>query len=168
VQQRLRCQGHVINLAVQAFLFEGFDMTTLQCDSSDEKDDEPVRKFGALGKIHNISAFSRSSPKRAAEFKSLLGRMIPLDNKTRWNSWFRLLDVAIQHESKIDEYVKANCEQLEKDSLDVRDWKVLRAIHKFLGPFNRGTMELQGRNPGIEKVLIVLDTLLTHAERELV
>jgi hypothetical protein len=52
-----------------------------------------------------------------AEFKKIVGRMIPLDNRTRWNSWFSLLDVALKVELKVNEYVKKNLEALEDDIL---------------------------------------------------
>jgi len=40
------------------------------------------------------------------EFKDLARRLIPLDNHTRWNSWYQMLHVALQYESAADSYIK--------------------------------------------------------------
>jgi hypothetical protein len=58
--------------------------------------------MGALGKLHNIIVHTRSSPGRTRAIEELAGRRIPLDNRTRWNSWCEMLQVAIQHEPVID------------------------------------------------------------------
>ena len=53
--------------------------------------DEEARKIrfrliGPLGKIHNIVVYIQGSTARADEFIWLAGRLIPLDNRIRWNS----------------------------------------------------------------------------------
>ncbi|OXV05614.1 hypothetical protein Egran_06618, partial [Elaphomyces granulatus] len=108
VFQRVRCIGHIINLAVQDFLFQ--DIINMQqlaaYDEEDERgnvEDEAgrrstVRGIGSLGKLHNIVTFIRGSPGRTKRFKKVAGRMIPLDNRTRWNSWYTMVQVALDHE----------------------------------------------------------------------
>ena len=97
---RIRCIGHIINLVVQAFLFAKV-VTTEELESYDEDDrnfdqstDEARRaKFrllGPLGKAH-INAHIRKSPVRVEVFKKLARRLIPMDNRTRWNSWYEEL-----------------------------------------------------------------------------
>ena len=44
--------------------------------------------IGPLSKLHNIVVYIRSSAIHIKEFKDLAERIIPLDNYTRWNSWF--------------------------------------------------------------------------------
>jgi hypothetical protein len=44
------------------------------------------RLIGPLSKIHNIVVYIRGSTARIAEFLELIGRQIPLNNRTRWNS----------------------------------------------------------------------------------
>jgi len=58
--------------------------------------------------------------------------MIPLDNRTRWNSWYTMVQVALDHESAIDVYTKANFEPLEAEFLEPEDWDSLRKICAFL------------------------------------
>jgi len=44
--------------------------------------------MGPLGKLYNIIIHIRSSVGCMKEFKDLAERIIPLDNRMRWNSWF--------------------------------------------------------------------------------
>jgi hypothetical protein len=60
-------------------------------DKKGEKEGEEERRvkfrlMGPLGKMHNIVVHIRSSTTYIAEFIELVGRRIPLDNRTRWNS----------------------------------------------------------------------------------
>ncbi len=91
--------------------------------------------MGILGKLHNIIVHSRSSANRTKEFVSFAQRRIPLDNSTRWNSWYQMLSTALDKESAIDNYVKANFTSLEKDYLSPQDWKALRTISSFYSLF---------------------------------
>lgn len=52
-----------------------------------------VGVFGPLGKLHNIVAYICLSPQRKQRFKLLSSDLLPhRDNKTRWNSWYNMLD----------------------------------------------------------------------------
>jgi hypothetical protein len=74
------------------------------------KDIEGVkRKFrllGPLGKLHNIIVDIRSSANRTAEFLTLATRTVPLDNRTRWNSWYNSLIIANKLAAAINTYIK--------------------------------------------------------------
>lgn len=177
VTQRIRCQGHIINLAVQDFLFQGiidisvidsYETAEMNGDRQSEKEQkekqEIFRTMGILGKLHNIIAYSRSSALRTAHFKRKIGRMIPLDNRTRWNSWFQLLHTALDHISGIDEYVRENLDSLQKDSLTAGDWNNLRTIHDFLDIFHQATLKTQGHTARLDKVMETMDILLTFLE----
>ena len=53
--------------------------------------DDEARKarfklLGPLSKAHNIVVYICSSPSRIARFRALAGRIIPINNYTRWNS----------------------------------------------------------------------------------
>jgi hypothetical protein len=94
--------GHILNLIVKAFLFTNDSEEQLMesYDKEDESGEEldnkrqkeranSIRaKMGVMGKIHNLVIHIRASPNRTNEFKALSERLIPLDNRTRWNSWF--------------------------------------------------------------------------------
>jgi hypothetical protein len=177
-QWRLRCLGHIINLEVQAFLFHNvIEVEELKSyDESEESTDigdEAKKKFhllGPLGKLHNIIINIRGSPSRTAEFLQLAGRMIPLDNRTRWNSWYLSLIVAEEHASSIDTYTKSDThwDELSDDYLTPEDWNRLRKIKSFLKPFHRATLETQGHSSSLEKVLFTMDILVRYFKDSLV
>jgi hypothetical protein len=166
--QRIRCLGHIINLIVQAFLFSG---TSTACsleelesyDTQDTQDTEitqqdqqkraqKMRAIGSLGKLHNIVVHIRASGGRTEEFTKSAGRMIPLDNRTRWNSWYHMGSVAIKLEKEVDFYVK-NQPDLKKDSLDPKDWEWLRTIVDFLKTFRDLTLQNEGDNKDLSGTL---------------
>jgi hypothetical protein len=175
-QWRLRCLGHIINLAVQAFLFHNvIRMEEMELydesEESEELGDEMKQKFrllGPLGKLHNIIVNIRSSPGRTAEFLKLASRMIPLDNRTRWNSWYLSLIVADTHAPSIDTYTKSHFADLSEDYLTPQDWTRLRMIMTFLQPFHRATLETQGHRATLEKVLFTMDILVQYFKTALV
>jgi len=78
--------------------------------------------MGPLRKLYNIIIYIYSSANYIKEFKTLAGRIIPLNNRTRWNSWYLMLVVAIEKAGAIDTYLKNNFTLLEKDYLYLSDW----------------------------------------------
>src|SRR5579862_1679560 len=165
--QRIRCQGHVINLIVQAFLFNSKKDEKLM-DSYDKEDEElekddngeeqdseeevvqqvlPTKGkkkqkgkevepllgrsisiriiMGPLGKLHNIVIHIRSSANRTTWFVEHASKMIPLDNRTRWNSWFNMLNTALEDQVKaaLQLYVEHyQDDSLKDDLLTTSDW----------------------------------------------
>jgi hypothetical protein len=80
--------GHIINLAVKAYLFPpGTEDVQSYDESKGPQTDEQVSKcrksMGSLGKLHNIASYILSSPNRIVEFKKLAGRILPINNRTR-------------------------------------------------------------------------------------
>jgi len=50
------------------------------------KEQKAFRALGPLGKLYNIVVYIHGSTGRVREFKNQAGRLIPLNNCTRWNS----------------------------------------------------------------------------------
>jgi hypothetical protein len=91
------------------------------------------RLLGPLGKLHNIITYSRSTAALQLKFKELTnGRLVPLDNRTRWNSWHACLLVALLFMGAVDTFAKAHFEKLEKDYINPREWERLHKIKEFL------------------------------------
>jgi hypothetical protein len=173
--RRIFCIGHVINLAVQAFLFKNvLEIEELSAlDETEATADERQRqaafhKIGPLGKLHNIVTHIRGSAGRTKEFKDLAGRLIPLDNRTRWNSWYHMLHVALQFNGAIDTYTKKHFAELEKEYLSPNDWEGLHRTSRFLSLFDRATLKTQGDQATIDNVLFVMDIIIKHFEKALV
>ncbi|EKG08903.1 transposase-like protein, partial [Macrophomina phaseolina MS6] len=119
--RRIRCHGHVVNLIVQAFLFmhsqEAVEAACKQIEELDEAsyDMDMIeawkrskglgwREMGPLGKVHNIAIHIRANDYRYNLFKRRAGRVLGLDNDTRWNSWFLLLDVTLEKQEHVKWY----------------------------------------------------------------
>ena len=122
---RMRCAGHVINLVVQDFLipagedeylaqYDAQEATQEMTDQSTKERHNKMRGFGVLGKLHNIVVDIRSSPQRTKSFEAIAKRRVPLDNRTRWNSWWAMLDVALKLQSSLVEYLIANTDRIDK------------------------------------------------------
>src|SRR6202035_991728 len=110
--------SHVINLAVQAFLFmDSKEAVEAACSQIEELDAaaydidmiEGWRKkrilgwheIGPLSKVHNICIYIRANDYRYNLFQKCAGRVLELDNDTCWNSWFLLLDITIEKEEHV-------------------------------------------------------------------
>ena len=49
---------------------------------------------GQLGRLHLIVAYMRASELLYNEFLDAAGRIVPMNNDTRWNSWYTMNEVA--------------------------------------------------------------------------
>jgi len=185
-EARLRCTGHILNLVVKALLF-GKDSDALEMDYVDLAS---WRKVGALGKLHNIVRFIRGSPQRRDRFLAVQTNdlfateafMLRLNNDTRWDSTYEMINCALKLRSAIDTFTvaamnkrggesqKSDRDQLAADRLHPGDWRELEDLHGLLKPFKTITMELQGNlsdarlNGAIFDVLPAFDFLLQHLE----
>ncbi|KAK2927999.1 Ribonuclease H-like superfamily [Fusarium oxysporum f. sp. vasinfectum] len=83
---------------------------------------------------------------------------------TRWNSWFRLIDVAIENRAKFMDWIQENHAKIEKDALDHNDWNELGDIHAFLQVFHQISVR-QGRENTLDEVLSHMDFLHHHFTR---
>jgi hypothetical protein len=61
--------------------------------------------------------YIRASPGQTVEWKELAGRIIPMDNRTRWNSWFIILEVLLNLEPYVTKYCIDHRDELEEDIL---------------------------------------------------
>jgi len=165
-QRRLRCFGHIINLAAQAYLF----------GEKDEAFEESLRKHaeelkagqlklwelhGPIGKLHYIVAYIRKTPQRRQAFKRLHGDFdapdldLLCDNATRWNSAYRMIQRAFQLRPQIEHY----CFQHTANSyppkqgddglipaqiLSQNDWYILTHLNRGLEHFHHATLRLEG------------------------
>ncbi|KAM4066287.1 ribonuclease H-like protein [Hirsutella rhossiliensis] len=112
---RLRCLGHVINLAVQAFLFQNsIDLKEGEiCEDADDlakvqRQRTEFRRLGPLGKLHNLVVNIRSSSGRSGEFMELAERAFHLTIQ--------------ETASALDTYTKNHFEDLSADFLLPEDW----------------------------------------------
>ena len=76
-KRRLRCFGHIVNLAAKAFLFgEEAEAFELEVDSyvqlqQEEKELRAWRKLGPIGKLHNVVTYIQKTPQCREAFLDL-------------------------------------------------------------------------------------------------
>lgn len=86
-ERRLRCVGHIINIAAQTFLYdndkEAFTAEVHGARSlADVKKQLDIwRKKGPIGKLHNIVTFIRRIPQHREQFRSMDVSQFDLDNE---------------------------------------------------------------------------------------
>ena len=179
--RRIRCHGHIINLIVQAFLFmdskAAVEAACKQIEELDEAsyDADMIKawkrhrdlgwcEMGALGKVHNTALHIRADNFRYNQFKKRAGRVLPLDNDTRWNSWFHLLNVTLEKQDHVKWYQEKNYDTLKNDFLTIDDWKTLRDTRDFLQPFWRITQITESHKTTLDSTLFTMDVLRKHFE----
>jgi hypothetical protein len=131
---RLRCNGHIINLSAQAFLFPELVDTADEAglnafidgsvSSYTKQQIREWRKWGPLGKLHNIVVWTAGSSQREEAFKQLLeakGLGLVRDNSTRWNSWYVMLERALKLRDAVDLWCFKNSTDLAEDTLTSDD-----------------------------------------------
>ncbi len=105
-ERRLRCIGHIINLAVQSFLWakvqeavhlaaRDFAATQLVQEAIESGDIEGWIKSPALQKILALQTFLRRSDRQFNAFKKIAGKAIRAPNDTRWNSYLNTFEDAL-------------------------------------------------------------------------
>jgi hypothetical protein len=89
--------------------------------TDDEVKRAKFRLLGLLSQGHNIVAHIRGSPARIAVFIKLVGRIILIDNRTRWNSWYNMLLVLLSLKTKVENYCDKYKSELQGDLLSRED-----------------------------------------------
>jgi hAT family C-terminal dimerisation region len=171
---RLRCQGHIINLSVNSFLY------VTDNEAIDEKDEDATllkpsideiqqwRKYGPIGKLHNIVVDIQSSPQRMQEFLLLSKNQRPArDNKTRWNSFAKMTKRALTspvYEAILAYLQRHSADAVAQDALSPDEWETLRQIHEFLDLLAQTTLGLESSTSTLDAVLPAMDFILEQFE----
>lgn len=200
--RRLRCLGHVINLSAKAFLygkhFEAFETNIENIREHSEllKELRVWRQRGPVGKLHNVIVFICRSPQRREKFANIrtltdqeIGDFdhlkLVVDNATRWNSLYAMIERAIKLRDRIDRFcidyaddmhgisnkrAQTNEEldrQLKNDTLSAEDWLALAEVTKILKKFYDLTKRAEGTKLSSDRGVLsdymtTLNNLLTH------
>jgi len=172
IHHRIRCQGHIINLAVKSFLF----VTDKEVLDEDEeaniynvtlKEIEEWRNKGPLGKLHNFLVFLAASTQRLHDFLELsCNHRIPRDNTTRWNSWFMMLQMAWALRDVVDNFISVHgTPDLQNDKLTDMEWSTVRVIKDFLEKLAMSTKACESQESTLDLSLPCTDYILALFER---
>jgi hypothetical protein len=126
----MRCAAHILNLIVK----DGLEVI---------KD--------SIGKIRESVAFWTATPKRVERFEEIAKHVkvkvevkLGLDCKTRWNSTYKMLSVALSYKAVFD---RANrVERLFDCAPSEEEWDFARAVVGRLKMFNDITTVFSGTN----------------------
>ncbi|WCJ29532.1 hypothetical protein M5689_011160 [Euphorbia peplus] len=145
----MRCCAHILNLVVK----DGLEVIG-----------------EAIEKIHDSVSFWSATPKRVEKFEATLRQLkIPfskklvLDCKTRWNSTFLMLQVAISYKDAFKQLKQRD--SLYKCVPSDQEWEVAREFCKRLELFYRVTERFSGTHfptanlyfPNICQIRVALD-----------
>jgi len=117
-----------------------------------------------LVKLHALAAFIRSSTIHHDRWIAIAGRSFGIDNATRWNSWYNILDIAIKKRPEIMAFLADYRGDLP-DSLTNDDGDFLKNTLAFLQPFWRGTLRGEKDTATLDHALSTMDLLLHWFEK---
>jgi hypothetical protein len=118
--------------------------------------------FASLQKLHNIAVLLRNSNSHYQSWKRSAEIALGIDNETRWNSWYHVIDVIIKKKPAAVNWLMENIEHVDPNMLEKDDWDMLQKLHAFLQPFLQGTLLTEKRLSSLNLVVVVMDTLLKH------
>ena len=118
----------------------------------------------ALRKLHFIAVFIRSSANRSDAWIELIGQCLGIDNATRWNSWYKVIEVATKHKGKFLTFLSEHEADLYDNMLTGFDWEMLQKTLDFLQPFNQGTLSGEKDSASLVSTLETMDIILAHFE----
>jgi hypothetical protein len=168
----IRYLGHIINLVIQAFLFTN-QVSLEKLDSYNKQErytgvfnvieaiKAQFRLMGPLGQVYNIVVYIRRLAGRTEEFHILAKRLILIDNRIRWNSWYKILHILLDLRPVVERYYQNHKKELDKDILTSKDWKKLYTIKDFLVPFIQATLAAEG-STSLNSTLFIIDILIKH------
>jgi hypothetical protein len=73
-----------------------------------------------------------------------------------------MLIVLLNLRPTVKKYYRDYKEELEEDILNHLDWKKLRTIKEFLGPFTQATLATEKDSTSINFTLFIIDVLIKH------
>lgn len=125
-----------------------------------------VENIPALRKLHGLAVWLRSSSLHQNVWDKAVGLRLGIDNRTRWSSWYQVIDRAIRKKDKIQSFMSDHEEAIGDNRLLTRDWELLGKAHTFLQPFASATLYAEGDDSSISQSLTLMDMLLLHYEEQ--
>jgi hypothetical protein len=187
--RRLRCIGHIINLATQAFMFadnaEAAEIAYTRAELSQldnqldnesivsmESTDSGLVKQPALQKLRALAVtlrddrFWQAFKTIAKSFPELPSAVPKIPGETRWNGWLLMIEEAFQTRPILDALLARYHDSLELMVLSDEDWRFLRYIADFLAPFKEVTKRSEGHETTLDSFQPSMEFLINHFEKQ--
>ncbi|KAG7407934.1 Zinc finger BED domain-containing protein DAYSLEEPER [Fusarium oxysporum f. sp. raphani] len=138
---------------------------------SGNRSDSATRRKGwilmpALRKLHRIGLWLRNSSIHSDAWDERIKLRLGIDNDTRWNSWYRMIDNLIRKKQQVKQFLLDYDKDLGDNILTSTDWDYLEKTHAFLQPFTSTTLWAQGVTATLSQNLMIMDILLRHYEQK--
>lgn len=118
-----------------------------------------------LRKVHNIAVWIRKSTLHSAVWDDEIKFRLGIDNATRWNSWYRLLDNLLRYQTRVKQFLIEHDRELQDDILLASEWEFIERTHRFLQPFASATLLAEGARSTLSQSLSIMDVLLRQYEK---
>lgn len=178
--RRLRCLGHAINLCCQACLMgRNCEKYLAKLEKHHQRGDytkveELWKKFGCLGRLHNLVRYIRLTPQRREEFATIIiggdlsqfdGLELIQNNSTCWNSWFHSITRALNVRERLElfsaRHVPGKGSQgIANFKLNGQHWFELEKIGLALKDFYAATLLSEGKKTSLADWFSALDCIL--------
>jgi len=180
-ERRLRCAGHIFNIAIQAFFYakndEALNVAINKSERSNTSIDDALLqgsqkeeeggwlKVAPLQKVLNIATILRRSDRHYQQFKAIAGKVIRAHNDTRWNSYLNTFEDALELKAQFTSF----CVTAERsdDLLSPSEWTLLEQTITFLQPFKYATKLLEGDSVSLDRVQLTMDSLVAHFQQQM-
>lgn len=187
--RRLRCIGHIINLATVAFMFadnaEAAEIAYTRAELSQldnqldneslvsmESTDSGLVKQPALQKLRALAValrddrFWQAFKTIAKSFPELTSAVPKIPGETRWNGWLLMIEEAFQTRPILDALMARYHDSLELMVLSDEDWRLLKHIADFLAPFKEVTKKSEGHETTLDSFQPSMEFLINHFEKQ--
>ncbi|KAG9379884.1 hypothetical protein A1F94_010240 [Pyrenophora tritici-repentis] len=138
------------------------------------KVEELWKKFGCLGRLHNLVRYIRLTPQRREEFATIIiggdlsqfdGLELIQNNSTRWNSWFYSITRALNVRERLELFSARHVPGkgsvgIANFKLDGQHWFELGKIELALKDFYAATLLSEGKKTSLADWFSTLDCLL--------
>ncbi|KAG7410232.1 putative AC transposase [Fusarium oxysporum f. sp. raphani] len=178
--RRLRCLGHIVNLCCQAFLMgRNCEKYLVKLEKHYQRGDyakveELWKRFGCLGRLHNLVRYIRLTPQRREEFAAIIiggdlsefdGLELIQNNSTRWNSWFHSITRALNVQERLEIFSARHIpgkgsQGIANFKLNRQHWFELEKIELALKDFYAATLLSEGKKTSLADWFSTLDCLL--------
>lgn len=188
--RRLRCIGHIINLATQAFMFatneeaaelayERVRLAQLESDGTEsysESDydvaDNALVEHPALAKLRSLAVilrddkFNQAFKRLAKGFPECPSTIPKIPGETRWNGWLLMIEEAFRTRPILDTLCTRYADVLKLVVLTDDDWTLLEHVHNFLLPFKEVTLKAEGHQATLDCFQPSMEFLINHFEEQ--
>jgi hypothetical protein len=101
------------------------DIENIEAEESDEL--LQYTQSGSIAKLHNFIVRTQRSAQRYQRFLVLsLGKQLPRDNSTRWNSFEKMISSALK--PQVRAAIERSIEENEEDEFTQSDWEELQKV----------------------------------------